>query len=809
MGLHAAVQALKKADRLKEKVINCEDLLNDNEAWHCQQQLQEIYQQVLILDLEYALDKKVEQELWSHGFKKYIATLQTLAKDEKNPKRSESQALLSSCLDGASGFYLTLLQEVCTTFDLDLPFRRRDVTHSTKRNTQLSKPQRTSCYYICQHCLVHLGDIARYRNHSRQAEAFYRHAVQLSPLSGQPYNQLALLESSRGDRLSTVFHYMRSIAVRHMFPAASSNLALTLEKCASYKWNKDYLTTKLTTTEYLSLYLKLHAYFYTCRELDVCASYVKTLTDALIPHIATQSFNSWKLVQIFAINTFAYYHPCRDGEDQAELTADEVRMRSYVVDLIAGSLNAFLLPVYTLKQDETLLDYFALPVVKLTLEWVRLQPQVLLEEGFTKRLQIWPSLSRLLNVLQASLSGFSAQTYAKVPLPEDSDLQGFIPLEKAFMDLNFSLQEGSVTSNKLRGARLLQLGNWLAQNTPNLITSNVVPLTLLLGDGKQRPSQQLPHPEPLSLHNPSIDILSTLDTVQDILSTLDTPCKVSTFSVVPPHSTLLGDGKQPEPAIPHLSHYSLHNPSIDILSTLDTVQEKTVQAILNTSAADFQNDGSNVNRTDPARTLPCKPYYAESQEQDNQKQATPYPPVFPFPPPTIDKQELPQAPPPPARGTPLADEPRNPIPWWKPPRGKPLIMGPPHLRDFRALPFGLNQSQVIQQTPSNDIFGNNMSYKNPFSTMFSQPPPPTFNSQQHPEPAKSQVVESPQPSNLVSPAYSLFSPAWTAPQHPPPPVASLMGQQSLWFGPGPSPLERLLEQQKQLRKGPTPHSDAT
>ncbi|KAG8252348.1 hypothetical protein J6590_059915, partial [Homalodisca vitripennis] len=39
------------------------------------------------------------------------------------------------------------------------------------------------------------------------------------------------------------------------------------------------------------------------------------------------------------------------------------------------------------------------------------------------------------------------------------------------------------------------------------------------------------------------------------------------------------------------------------------------------------------------------------------------------------------------------------------------------------------------------------------------------------------VVESPQPSNLVSPAYSLFSPAWTAPQHPPPPVASLMGQQ--------------------------------
>lgn len=30
----------RKADRLKERVINCEDLLNDNEAWLCQQQLQ-------------------------------------------------------------------------------------------------------------------------------------------------------------------------------------------------------------------------------------------------------------------------------------------------------------------------------------------------------------------------------------------------------------------------------------------------------------------------------------------------------------------------------------------------------------------------------------------------------------------------------------------------------------------------------------------------------------------------------------------------------------------------------------------------
>lgn len=109
---------------MKDKVQRCKDLLNDNDAWVCQQQLQKIYQQVLILDLEYALDKKVEQELWSLGFKNYIVTLQSQAKDRKNPKRGESQAMLSWCLEAASGFYLTLLQEICTVFDLDLPFRR-------------------------------------------------------------------------------------------------------------------------------------------------------------------------------------------------------------------------------------------------------------------------------------------------------------------------------------------------------------------------------------------------------------------------------------------------------------------------------------------------------------------------------------------------------------------------------------------------------------------------------------------------------------------------------------------------------------
>lgn len=52
----------------------------------------------------------------------------------------------------------------------------------------------------------------------------------LSPPTGQPYNQLAILASSKGDHLTTIFYYCRSIAVKFPFPAASTNLQKALTK---------------------------------------------------------------------------------------------------------------------------------------------------------------------------------------------------------------------------------------------------------------------------------------------------------------------------------------------------------------------------------------------------------------------------------------------------------------------------------------------------------------------------------------------------------------------------------------------------
>lgn len=480
MGYKAAVQVLKQAEDLKIKVSRKNDWLNNAEAWTDQQKLQTIYHQVLVLDLEYALDKKVEQDLWNIGFKNHISSLQEQARDKKNIHRSDCQALLTWALESASGFYITLLQELCNTFDVDLPFRKRgNVFGQTTPNSDLSGlPQTSSCLYVCQYCLVHLGDIARYRNQRKQAESFYKQAILVSPTSGHPYNQLALLEASQGNKLSTVFYYIRGIAVKHPFPGSATNLSCTLSSAIDKDSPSEKIQTKMTVNEFLQLFLCTHGYFHSASELRQAELSVKSLNSVMTALVATQSFTRDMLIKITTINLYAFSHIGSDLNRINELTNDEKKVRELVLELIAGSLCAFLVPVHTLKMDEGLLDYYALPAVKLLLYSINNDPAVLKEKVFTNRLQIWPSLVKLLNNVQQYLKGFNTNKYTKVPLSEDKMLEGFLPLCKNFKDFDFKEDINDTKIERLvRMKRIIKISLWLTDldvNGNKLILKNEV-----------------------------------------------------------------------------------------------------------------------------------------------------------------------------------------------------------------------------------------------------------------------------------------------------------------------------------------------
>lgn len=50
-----------------------------------------------------------------------------------------------------------------------------------------------------------------------------------------------------------------------------------------------------------------------------------------------------------------------DHQDLKDISSDHKHAKNLVLDLVSGSLCALLLPVYTIRDSEALLEYFALP----------------------------------------------------------------------------------------------------------------------------------------------------------------------------------------------------------------------------------------------------------------------------------------------------------------------------------------------------------------------------------------------------------------------------------------------------------------
>uniref|UniRef100_A0A8P4FVZ2 Nonsense-mediated mRNA decay factor n=1 Tax=Dicentrarchus labrax TaxID=13489 RepID=A0A8P4FVZ2_DICLA len=451
------------------------------EVWTSRQALQDLYQKMLVTDLEYALDKKVEQDLWNHAFKNQITTLQSQAKNRANPNRSEVQANLSLFLEAASGFYTQLLQELCTVFNVDLPCRVKSsqlgiISNKQSNTGAIVTPQPSSCSYICQHCLVHLGDIARYRNQTSQAESYYRHAAQLVPSNGQPYNQLAILASSKGDHLTTIFYYCRSIAVKFPFPAASTNLQKALSKALE---SRDEVKTKWSVSDFIRAFIKFHGHVYLSKSLDKLDALREKLEEQFQRLILQKAFSSQQLVHITVINLFELHHLrdlTADGGEQSYSSEQQIswfQLLGLFMSFLGVMCSRALL---NKNRGEEIMGECPLPAIKVSLDWLKLRPSVFLEAAVDKR-HVWPWLVSILNSFQPKEDDVSCSSVT--PLPEEFELQGFLALRPALRSLDFTKGHQGILVDRdglpvhTRHQRLISLGKWVADNHPGLIQCRV------------------------------------------------------------------------------------------------------------------------------------------------------------------------------------------------------------------------------------------------------------------------------------------------------------------------------------------------
>jgi len=482
-----------------------QNIFHDQNSWTQLQELQKLYKKLLLSDIEYSLEKKIEIDLWNYCFKDYITYLQLQIRNAKSNDKDKAHTAVPSVLqthqggmrraaeiggpdlnitlqwflEMASGFFILLLEEICIEFDLNFAFLRRNRfcfnNLTSDGNETLSKVRkqelREKLEYICQFCLVHLGDIARYRNDFKQALVYYRQAIEVSPESGQAYNQIALLQAIAGNSLSSISYYVRSIELEQPFPAASTNLSKIFGDLSSKKFER----SPINKSNFVSEFLRFHALLHEVRNLHIAYQLCTALNEAVSSLVATESLSTLQLIQMVIISIFRYErisgHPSSLSSNaqpmkREDLSLEEKVIQKLVIECIAGMLNAFLLPVYTLMQGKSLLKYFALPATKVLLDWITINPETLQEVGFLKRLQIWPSLCQVLNELSSALMSTSESHKADLesfPLPEDYDLRAYIPLQKRLSSYKYrsvalSKQIDDNTVYVLRAKRLIDLG---------------------------------------------------------------------------------------------------------------------------------------------------------------------------------------------------------------------------------------------------------------------------------------------------------------------------------------------------------------
>ncbi|UYV63364.1 SMG7 [Cordylochernes scorpioides] len=343
------------------------------------QELCRLLSTLLLSDLDFALDKKAEQDLWNFAFRLPIQALQNKAKEQK-------------------------------------------------------------------HCLVHVGDLARYRGQSHQAETFYRRALDLSPNNGQPYNQLALLEAASGAKLSSVFYYMRSLAVQFPFPNAATNLQKLFSNFLSDGFGGN-LKTRHTAFEYIQSFLHVHARLHLSSEVGKLECMLGELSLSLTALVIAERLDSWQLVEMAGLCLFAWEQPS---------TA-----QGPVLELLAGLLSACLDGALG-PRDSARLG----PPIKVVLDWLLFHPPLFFLDHFLRRPQIWKGLCRLLNDFNTHLPDkWKSST-------EDWELRGFLPLAKSHSQLDFSADDSSLSEEEvyqLRASRLLRLGQSFSQLDRSLI----------------------------------------------------------------------------------------------------------------------------------------------------------------------------------------------------------------------------------------------------------------------------------------------------------------------------------------------------
>ncbi|XP_041864193.1 telomerase-binding protein EST1A isoform X2 [Melanotaenia boesemani] len=202
-----------------------------------------LYEQAILIDIEFSDSQNVDQALWKNVFYQVIESFRQLLKDPNNENTRHIRNMLLTLLDEGALFFDGLLQKLQTVYHFTL----EDYMDGMAIR---ARPLRKTVKYAlisAQRCMICQGDIARYREQASdsanygKARSWYLKAQQIAPKNGRPYNQLALLAVYTKRKLDAVYYYMRSLAASNPILTAKESLMSLFEEA---KRKAEQLDTK-------------------------------------------------------------------------------------------------------------------------------------------------------------------------------------------------------------------------------------------------------------------------------------------------------------------------------------------------------------------------------------------------------------------------------------------------------------------------------------------------------------------------------------------------------------------------------------
>ncbi|XP_047327699.1 nonsense-mediated mRNA decay factor SMG7-like [Impatiens glandulifera] len=323
----------------------------------------------------------------------------------------------------------------------------------------------SSILYLCHRLFVCLGDLARYKtmNPDWSISAFYYFkAINCWPDSGNPHNQLALLATYMEDDFLTLYHCVRSLAVKEPFPDARNNLILpfqtnmssllpSLSEAARFNFftPSERCSSETETTSRSTLwplFVRTMSFFFVQSRIEdfdwTFASTVKEL-DSLL------KLNNSSLRD--SLESYQYIGGGSDQERKGPYRS--LQMVCILIFVVSDSLNnesdlvCFSLIVIFVVMGRfvercvhgknKLEDCPLLPAVLVVVEWLVFMMKLVEKHSNDKRVNcsisyFFDSLVELLNLIDSNVC-FNDRN----ALWEDYELRGFTPISKSHERLDF------------------------------------------------------------------------------------------------------------------------------------------------------------------------------------------------------------------------------------------------------------------------------------------------------------------------------------------------------------------------------------